>query len=385
MKNDSARALHVLTITPFFPREGDESCGCFISEPIAELSKLGIRSTVFSVEPFYRAKPRPLRAAPAEWFRYPSLPGGFGLPSAGNGLYLRLRGPFAAHHRQSRIDLIHAHSALPCGDAAFRLSRQFKVPYAVTVHGLDAFSSVQVGGRAGDRCRAASRESFQSAKRVIAISRHVQKEVEAGAPGSRVSVVYNGADPELFSPDGDPATPQLLSVGNLIPTKGHDLVVKALGALKTEFPGLTWEVIGDGPQLKPLVRLAEELGVAQQIFFRGKQGRSEVAATLRRSTVFVLPSRYEGLGCVYLEAMASGKVAIGCHDQGIAEIIRHGENGWLVSPNNLTELVEGLRILLHDHKLRAKIASAGRETVLRSFTIHHQAMQLAAVYGECVA
>jgi glycosyltransferase involved in cell wall biosynthesis len=252
------------------------------------------------------------------------------------------------------------------------------------VHGLDAFSSVQVGGWAGDRCRTASRKTFENAKRVIAISRHVKEEIEKGAPASRVSVVYNGVDPELFSSNGDPVTPRLLSVGNLISTKGHVLVLTAFAQLKEEFPGLTWEVIGDGPQLGSLIRLAKELGIAQRILFRGRQGRTEVAAAMRRCTVFVLPSRYEGLGCVYLEAMASGKVAMGCHDQGIAEVIHHGENGWLVPPGSLGELVNGLRVLLRDNQLRTKMAAAGRETVLRSFTIGQQAIQLEAMYRECI-
>jgi glycosyltransferase involved in cell wall biosynthesis len=383
----SAVPLHVLTITPFYPRAGNESFGCFVAEPLAELMKAGVRATVFAVSPFYRPKPGGTGSAPdATWYRCPSLPGGLGLASAGAGLYLRLRGPVASLHAQTPVDVIHAHAALPCGDAARLLSRHLKIPYVVTVHGRDAFSSVQVAGWPGAWCARQSRQVYRGARRVLGISRAVCEEVEKGTGGScAVSVVYNGADPSLFTPAADPVRPALLTVGNLIPTKGHELIVQVLATLHPEFPELTWEVIGDGPELPRLRQLAEKLGVLASIRFRGRQSRHEVAEAYRRCSLFVLPSRYEGLGCVYLEAMASGKVAVGCRGQGIEEVIRHGENGWLVSAEGRQELIEGLRLLLKDCDLRRKLGAAGRDTILQSFTLRHQAQRLQAIYQEIKA
>jgi teichuronic acid biosynthesis glycosyltransferase TuaC len=380
-------SLHVLTITPFYPRAGDDSFGCFVAEPLAELVKTGVRTTVFAASPFYRPKPGNSTSAPdATWYCYPSLPGGLGLASAGAGLYLRLRGPVAKLHAQTPVDVIHGHAALPCGHAARLLSHHFKIPYVVTVHGRDAFSSVQVSGWPGEWCAQASRRVYGGARRVLGVSRAVCEEIEKGTGGScAVSVVYNGTDPSLFRPAADPVRPALLTVGNLIPTKGHELVVQALAASQPEFPELTWEVIGDGPELTRLRQLAEKLGVLARVRFQGRQGRNEVAEAYRRCSVFVLPSTYEGLGCVYLEAMASGKVAVGCRGQGIAEVIRHGENGWLVPAEDLPELIEALRRLLRDDALREKIGAAARDTILQSFTLQHQAQRLLAIYQEIKA
>jgi teichuronic acid biosynthesis glycosyltransferase TuaC len=384
--------LHVLTITPFYPRAGNESFGCFVAEPLAELTKAGVRASVFAVSPFYWPKPGSSESAPdAAWYRYLSLPAGIGLASAGWGLYFRLRGPMAKLRARIPVDIIHAHGALPCGHAARLLSRHFKIPYMVTVHGRDAFSSVQVAGWPGAWCARVSQQVFLGARRVLGISRAVCEEVEKGAGGGcAVSVVYNGADPSLFTPAlftpaAEPVRPSLLTVGNLIPTKGHELIVQALAALQPEFPELTWEVIGDGPELTRLRQLAEKLGVLASIRFRGRQSRREVAEACRRCSLFVLPSRYEGLGCAYLEAMASGKVAVGCRGQGIEEVIRHGENGWLVPAEGRQELVEGLRLLLKDCDLRKKIGAAARDTILQSFTLGHQAERLLAIYQEIKA
>ena len=387
LSSGGARPLHVLTITPFYPKIGNESGGCFVAEPLAELSKMEVQSTVFAVEPFYRPKPYQSASAPdAQWYRYPALPGGLGLASSGRGLFIRLRSPLEKLHARSPIDVIHAHGALPCGHAAALLSSYLKIPFVVTVHGLDAFSSRQVSGWSGASCVKVSREVFADARRVIGVSRHVCDEVQNGTGGlSATSVVYNGVDPSLFTPGGDPAPPVILTVGNLIPTKGHELIVRAFAALVPDFPELTWEVIGEGPELNRIRGLAEKLGVITSIRFRGRQNRTEVAEGCRRCTVFALPSHYEGLGCVYLEAMASGKVAIGCVGQGIEEVIQHGQNGWLVPPNGLEELIEGLRVLLRSDLLRWQIGAAARDTVLHSFTLAHQAQCLLTVYRESIA
>jgi glycosyltransferase involved in cell wall biosynthesis len=382
----SGQPLHVLTVTPFYPTARDGASGCFVAEPIAEMSGMGIRCSVMAVEALYRAAPEKNAAAPpASWYRYPCLPGGIGLASAGQGLYLRLRGPVGELHGRSPIDVIHAHGALPCGQAALRLSHRFKIPFVVTVHGLDAFSSRQVGGLAGAWCARESRRVYTAARQVVAVSGHVRDQVLQGTSGrSAVSVVYNGVDPSRFVPGDETDKPMLLTVGNLIPTKGHELIVHALAALRAEFPDLTWELIGDGPELDRVRQLAENLGVLSSIRFRGRQGRAEVAEACRLCTVFVLPSRYEGLGCVYLEAMASGKVAIGCTGQGIEEVIRHGENGWLVPAGDRDKLIEGLRLLLRDDLRRKPIGEMARNTILQCLTLAHQAQRLGNVYRESV-
>ena len=105
---------------------------------------------------------------------------------------------------------------------------------------------------------------------------------------------------------------------------------------------------------------------------------------MRNCTFFVLPSRYEGLGCVYLEAMASGKPVIACRGQGIDEIIQHGSNGWLIPIDGLEELVQGLQVLLANAELRAQIGQAARQTILDNLTLAHQAQSLVKIYEEAV-
>ena len=132
-----------------------------------------------------------------------------------------------------------------------------------------------------------------------------------------------------------------------------------------------------------LQQLAPEQGIAGKVNFRGRQSRRQVADAMRRATIFALPSRYEGLGCVYLEAMSAGRPAIGCVGQGIDEVIESRVNGCLIKPDDLQELSETLTGLLQHPETRRKIGDAARRTILQSFTLEEQAARLFRVYQEC--
>jgi len=314
------------------------------------------------------------------------LPGGIGLHTAGAFLFARIVGRVRELQHSQRIDLIHAHAPLPCGHAAMLLSAELGVPYVVSVHGLDAFSTVQVSGRAGEWCRRISKRIYRCSRRVICISERVREQVLEGTGSScRTSVVYNGVDPELFSPirESPPGDAIILSIGNLIPIKGHESLIRAVATRTAQFPDLTLEIIGDGPERSHLQALAQQLQIGERVRFLGRQSRHQVAAALRRCTLFALPSRYEALGCVYLEAMASGKPVIACQGQGIEEIIWHGQNGWLVRVNDVEELAVALTTLLSSPSLRTSIADHARETVVDRFTLSHQADHLRRIYLEC--
>jgi teichuronic acid biosynthesis glycosyltransferase TuaC len=377
--------LHVLTLTPFYPLQGDDAQGCFVAEPLTWLARLGVENTVRLAQPFYRSGGAHNKSAvPARTVRFFSLPGGWGLSSAGAFLFASLLPELRRLHAAHPVHLIHAHSALPCGHAASLLSRELKIPFVVTVHGLDAFSTRQVGGYAGTWCARVSRSVYRTACSVICVSEKVRDQVIEGAAPVNTTVVYNGVDPQMFSPaDGEPDAPVILSVGNLIPVKGHELLLRAFAAIQNQFPELSLEIIGDGPERARLQRLSNEQGVAGRVHFRGRQSRQQVAEAMRRPTIFALPSRYEGLGCVYLEAMAAAKPVVACLGQGIDEVIEQGVNGCLIRPDDLEDLIGILTRLLQQAEVRRKMGDAARQTILQGFTLGEQAARLFRLYREC--
>jgi teichuronic acid biosynthesis glycosyltransferase TuaC len=386
-ENPSTR-MRVLTLTPFYPTASDDAAGCFIAEPLRAMEEFGVNSCVVAVQPVHRRSARSDAITPvATWIRYAAIPGGIGLASAGAFLHASLIAKVRKLHRSQPIDLIHAHAALPCGHAAVLLSRELNIPCVVTVHGLDAFFDNQVRGLAGQWCKRVAQFVYRSASRVICISDKVSETVadRAAAPVN-TKVIYNGVDAQVFSPapaDSPPNT--ILSIGNLIPIKGHELLIRALASVLPRYPLISCEIIGDGPERHRLTRLASDCNIASKVRFVGRQSRKQVVEAMRRCVLFALPSRYEGLGCVYLEAMSTEKPVIACRGQGIDEIIRHGSNGWLIEPGNLQELIAALSALLQNLQLRRQIGEAARRTVLQSLTSAHQATQLVLLYRECLA
>jgi glycosyltransferase involved in cell wall biosynthesis len=382
--------MHILTLTPFYPTAEDDASGCFIAESVAELQKMGNQLSVIAVQPMHRSHCGPAtKASPAAWKNYFSLPGNLGLSSAGRFLHAALKSHARKLHAQQPLSLIHAHGALPCGQAAMLLARALGIPFFVTVHGLDVFCTRQVPGWFGRRCFKACADVYRAAARVICISEQVARRVREGLAGAaHVSVVYNGVDSSLFSPTPSPAGHDrladsvILSVGNLIPIKGHELLLRSLAAITPSHPRVQCRVIGDGSERNRLQELARALGIEDRVHFLGRKPRSEVAAAMRECALFALPSWYEGLGCVYLEAMSAERPAIACRGQGIQEIIRHRENGWLIEPKNLSDLTLAMDQLLSNRTLRENLGRNGRQTVLQGYTLAHQADQLLSVYRE---
>ncbi len=386
---EAGRELHVLTLTPFFPSVHNEVSGCFVAEPIAQLKQFGVESSVMAVSPIYYPRRQSSSWAPAEWVRYPRVPGNLGLSSAGKLLYARLLGRIRQLHRVKPIDVIHAHAALPCGHAAALLSRRLNIPFVVTVHGLDVFNTCFLGGVPADWRRNVSVDVYRAARTVICVSGKVQEILKTGTPAETFgTIVHNGVNPTLFSPNSaamGPSGPEILMVGNLLRSKGHELVLRAIGDLRPSFPQLRCRIIGEGPDRAQFEALVHDLGIGQQVHFAGVRSRSEVADAMRRCAVFALPSRNEGLGCVYLEAMSCGKPAIGCRGQGIDEVIEHGKNGWLIPVDGLEPLVQGLSALLESTELRMRIGTAARQTILDKLTLSHQAQHLMRIYRHAVA
>jgi glycosyltransferase involved in cell wall biosynthesis len=384
VENGKSSGLHVLTLTPFFPSVGDEVSGCFIAESLRYLAAQGVASSVIAVDSIYHRRREPSPQYPAQWVRYPQLPGNFGLSSAGGFLGAALLPKIKKLHERSPISLIHAHAALPCGHAAAFLSRHLKIPFVVTVHGLDVFNRCFEDGIAARWRRKASTDVYKSASKIICISQKVKRVLEDGPDKNiQAEVVYNGTDTELFSPEPAQETrPTILVIGTLLAGKGHELVLRAVAQLKDAHPALQCEIMGEGSERDRFVTLAIELGIADRVHFLGRRTRAEVAQAMRNCTVFVLPSRFEGLGCVYLEAMACAKPAIGCEGQGIDEIIQDGVNGGLIPIEGLDQLVAKLQTLLADAELRLRMGQAARRTVLEKLTLSHQAENLTRIYRE---
>ena len=163
-----------------------------------------------------------------------------------------------------------------------------------------------------------------------------------------------------------------LLVGRLEPgerEKGHDPVLRALARLHSAHPGAQVVFAGPGADRERLARAAVALGVGSAVFLPGFVADPQLRALYSRCCAFVMPSRQEGFGLVYLEAMNHAKPCVGCFDDGAEDVIVHGCTGLLVrDPEDPAELVAILSSLLSNPALAAEMGRNGLERLHRHFT-----------------
>jgi glycosyltransferase involved in cell wall biosynthesis len=195
-------------------------------------------------------------------------------------------------------------------------------------------------------------------------------------------VHYNGLDTQIYRPGDDRRAalfdipqnrPVVLNVGRLNPEKGRDIMLKAaVPLMERDNPPLI-VFAGDGPQLKGLTQLADELGIGEHVRFLGS--RDDVPDLLRSCDVVVMSSRDVPFGesCpnIVIEGMASEKPVVGSDVGGTSELIRDGETGFLVPADDPGALAEKLSLLLDDSDLRQRFGAAGRQGVEARFTLAH--------------
>ena len=125
-----------------------------------------------------------------------------------------------------------------------------------------------------------------------------------------------------------------------------------------------------------------ELSLEKEIHFMGYVPYEQVVRELQKSDIFILPSYYEALGCVYLEAMACGVPPIGCHNNGIDEVIKNGVDGYLVEPQNSKEIVWAVERLLDDNA-RRMMGEKARLKVEKHYTWNDSAESVKEIYENC--
>ena len=183
-------------------------------------------------------------------------------------------------------------------------------------------------------------------------------------------------------PAGFPQGRVVLTVGRWAVTeryKGADSLIATIPRLLPAVPDLYLVVVGDGDDRGRLERLAQEAGVAARVRFLSGLAQKELLACYARCDVFALPSRGEGFGLVFLEAMAHGKPVIGGAHGGAPEIIEDGVTGRLVPHGNLELLTQALAALLTDEVLRRKMGLRARDRVRSTYLFEHFSARLAHI------
>ena len=258
---------------------------------------------------------------------------------------------------------------------------------AVVVHGVEVWTALP----------AIRRWSLQSADRILApseytLSRAMREQHIFHGKGRKLAW---SLDPEFDSqprpfagsslPHGFPQGRVILTVGRWDAGeayKGVDHLIAALPKLPTTFSDVHLVAVGEGSDLPRLRSLARGSGVSERIHFLPFIAHDQLPNAYDHCAIFAMPSRGEGFGLVFIEAMARGKPVIGGAHGGTPEIIDDGVNGYLVRYGDVDQLLDRLTRLLSDDCLRESMGSQARAGTRRNFTFARFSAEMNAIFEE---
>jgi glycosyltransferase involved in cell wall biosynthesis len=232
-----------------------------------------------------------------------------------------------------QFDVLDSHYLYPDGIAAVALGMLFKKPVVITARGSDITQFPDYAGP-----RRMIQWAMTHAAALISVSGGLKSAmVQLGAPATKVTVLRNGVDLDLFRPvDPDPVRnilgtrgKLLLSVGHLIRRKGHHLAIGALAKL----PDWTLAIVGEGSEKGRLQALAAELGVTNRVVFCGSHSHAELPAYYSAADLLILASSREGWANVLLESMACGTAVVASNIPGNPEVVSDVAAGAIVGEN----------------------------------------------------
>ncbi|NLT07660.1 MAG: glycosyltransferase family 4 protein [Solirubrobacterales bacterium] len=293
---------------------------------------------------------------------------------------LRDRGALAEHRRAIRAfapAVVHVNQAWPwAGGYAIAAAVASPGVRAVAVDHLPVGGAIPRVRRAGRRLLARRLDAH------VAVGERAAREVErlVGLPDGSVLAVPNGVPAELPQP-APPLAPGTVvgSLGRLTDQKDYAALVRVLPRLE----GVTLALVGDGPQRPALERLAAELGVADRMLITGwvEDARRHLPAL----DVFALPSRWEGMPLVILEAMHAGVPVVATDVGSVAEAVADGETGYVVAPGDGDALAERLGRLVADGELRRRLGERARAVAAERFSATAMAARYDRVYRAVAA
>lgn len=393
-----SRSLTILTLTHNYPRFPGDFSGSFIAALCRALAEQGDRVLVLTpddaaiqhssftihhsslfVRPYRYLWPR--RAQRFGYMR--STESDLGLTASAKlqsplvfcfGLLATWRAV-----RQFHPDVIHAHWVLPNGVIGAVVSRWTGVPLVISLPGSDVFLAAAnpVFGRL-------ARLAFHQASLLTTNSDDLrQVAIEIGADPARFDLIIYGVDADAIrpSPAGvnplrarlglPPDAPVLLAVGRLVPKKGFHVLLATMAILRQRHPAARLVIVGNGDERARLLALAERLSITDVTHFVGNVPYNELPVYYNLADLFVMPSvrqPVDGLNVAVVEAMACGKAIVATTLAGNPLVVRDGDNGRLVPPDDPAALASALSGLLSDSEARAHMGRRSRERAETEFS-----------------
>lgn len=279
--------------------------------------------------------------------------------------------------QQSGASHVHAHFGTNSAEVVMLVHALGGPPFSFTVHGPEEFDKPQFL-HLGDKV---DRAAFVAA--VSAYGRSQLYRWVAHANWSKVKVVHCGLERAFHEVPSVaiPQAPRLVCVGRLCEQKGQLLLLEAASRLAARSIAFELVLAGDGEMRGEIERLIAHHGLQQQVCITGWIGSEQVREHMLAARALVLPSFAEGLPVVLMEAMALRRPVLSTYVAGIPELVRPGENGWLVPAGDIEQLTEAMADCLQQPvEALQRMGAAGHARVLERHDVDTEAARLAEYF-----
>lgn len=270
--------------------------------------------------------------------------------------------------KKRRYDLTHSFFSVPCGFLSFVFKHQFGIPYIVSLRGADVpgytdrFSSIY------KVLTPVIRAIWKKADAVVSNSEGLRELALRTDPDRWIDIIYNGVDtqsfhpnPTAFSKNNDSHVFRVLCISRLTERKGIGYLIGAIKLLDSKYPLLRLKIVGEGDAKEALEKQAQDLGLRGKIEFTGRMKHDKLSRIYCDSQIFVLPSLNEGMSNTMLEALASGLPIIATDTGGTKELVKDGENGFIVRMKDDHDIAEKIERLINDRELCREMSKKSRE------------------------
>jgi glycosyltransferase involved in cell wall biosynthesis len=285
--------------------------------------------------------------------------------------------------------ILHSHTIVPGGLAGAFIKKELGIPHVCTIHGSD----INVFPYQNKIALLLTKYSLRGCDHVIGVSSKTSERAHSIANGAaKISIIYNGADSELFRPLQKEATREklglarekkiLLYVGNILRLKGVHTLIEAFAALLKDYKrnDMLLLLIGEGSERRGIEHVVKALKIENEVLLLGEKPHDEIPLWVNSADVFVLPSLSEGFPLVIPEAMMCGVPVVATDVGGVPEAVIDGRTGLLVRPNDAFSLEKAIRAYLDNEQFTRRITENARR-MAENFTWAINAEKNLALYS----
>lgn len=261
--------------------------------------------------------------------------------------------------QNGNYDLSHSFFTVPCGFISYLFKKRFKLPYIVSLRGSDVpgyserFTTLYV------ILKPLVRNIWSNASLVISNSQGLKDLAIKTNRSQEISIIFNGIDTEQFKPGENQENEfKILCVSRITKRKGIKYLIDAMEILPKN---IALEIIGEGDEKERLEKQVKNLKLENRIKFLGLLNHDSLPKIYQSASIFVLPSLNEGMSNTILEALASGLPIIATDTGGTKELVKNGENGFIVKMKDAKDIAEKINILLNNQELQKTMSQESRK------------------------